>query len=208
MSNDTSIGATNSGTSIATQIAILQVESEQADYEAQTSIRDAERATKRQHDKEQVAAIRSKAGTLLANGIVTGSLMVMSSAAQFASASSKYEADTADVDLSTGDEGTGEAIDLAATKATATATATRYTAVSTFLNGGAKTTELAFSSVTTSKDGDAAAGGNAADEARARADDANAARQRALSQLDAKLSIAQDLARLDAETMHMLIRPA
>jgi hypothetical protein len=193
MSNESNVSATSCGASMATQIAILAVESEQADYEAQTSIRDAERAAKREHDKEQIAAIRDKASTLLVDGVVTGSLMMASSAAQFAAAGSKYDADVA---------GAG------ASKAAATATATRYTAGSTLLNGLAKGNELAFQSVVTSKDADAAAEGNAAEEAQTRADDANAARLRAQSQLDLKLSIAQDLLRSDADTMHMLIRPA
>jgi hypothetical protein len=208
MSNKTNVNAASSGTNVATQIAMLAVESEQADYEAQSSIREAEQASKREHDKDQIADIRGKASMLLADGIVTGGLMVASSAAQFASANAKYEADSADVDLSTGDKATGEAVDVAATKAAATAEATRYTAASTLLNGSAKTTDLVFNSATTNKDADAAEAGNAADEAKSRADDANAARLRALSQLDAKLSIAQDLLRSDADTMHLLIRPA
>jgi hypothetical protein len=84
----------------------------------------------------------------------------------------------------------------------------RFKAASTFFEGGAKTSDLVFNSVVTNKEADAAAEGNAAEDAQTRSDDANAARLRALSQMDDKVSIAQELLRSDAETMHMLIRPA
>jgi hypothetical protein len=208
MSNDTSVNATSSGTTIATQIAMLAVESEQADYDAQSSIREAERASKREHDKEQIATIRDKAGTLLVDGIVTGSLMMASSGAQVGSACARYDANRANTALKHPGLTTETPANLANTVAVSNKTADLFTAASTFLNGASRTSDLVFNSAITNKDADAAAEGNAAEDAQTRSDDANAARLRALSQMDDKVSIAQELLSSDAETMHMLIRPA
>jgi hypothetical protein len=190
MSTDTSTGATSAATSIATQIAILEAESEMAAYQAETVIREAERASKREHDRLQGEALRDKARDLAIGGVVTGGLMIASSAVQFAAANAQYDAATT---------GEGPAAELAAK---------RYAATSTFLQGSAKTSEPMFAAIVTSDEACAAAQGQAAQEAQARAEDANASRSRALSQLDAKLAIAQELLRSDADTMHMLIRPA
>jgi hypothetical protein len=208
MSTDTSVNTTSSGTSIATQIAMLAVESEQADYEAEGAIRDAERASKREHDKEQVNTIREKADDLLADGIVSGSLLVGSSVAQVGAADAKYDADTANGQLKYGTIDSNTAPELAQTAASSTATSSYFTAASTFLQGASKTSDLAFNAVTTTKDADAAEEKNLAEDAQSRAEDANAAQRRGLSQLDDKLAIAEELVRSDAETMSMLIRPA
>jgi hypothetical protein len=208
MSTESNVISANSATSMATQIAILAVESEQADYEAQSTIRDAERASKCEHDKEQIATIREKAGDLLADGIVTGSLLMAASAAQLGTANARYDANKANTALEDRNLDPNAAPGLAATKNTGNLVADWYAAAPTFLQGGAKTSDLVFNSVVTNKEADAAGEGNLAQDAQTRADDANAARLRALSQLDGKLSIAQEMLSAEAETMHMLIRPA
>jgi hypothetical protein len=208
MSNDTSVNAASAGTSVATQIAMLAVESEQADYEAQSAIRESELTSKREHDKDQIADIRDKAGKLLVDGLVTGGLMMASSAMQVGAANARYDANKANSDLNHPTAETAPPDELASTVVSSNATADLFKAASTFLDGSARTSDLAFNSAVTNKDADAASDGNLSDEAKARADDANAARLRALSQLDGKLAIAQDLLRSEADTMHLLIRPA
>jgi hypothetical protein len=76
------------------------------------------------------------------------------------------------------------------------------------MEGIGKGTDLVFNAVATNDDADAADASHRAEDAKWRADDAAAARQRDQSQLDQNLSVVQEILRSDHETMRNLLRPA
>jgi len=196
MRTESGVDATYGGLSYATQLAILEAASEQADCESDRVIRDAERAERREHLEQQVQALRDKAGHLALEAVVVGGLQIGSGVVQLVGAEASYDHDVAKA----------EKRELDA--ASSSLHANRYAATSTFLTAGARSSELVFTSMTNSDDAHAVAQAAQSEDARARAEDAEAARQRARSQLDQKLEIVEQLIESEAETAHTLIRPA
>jgi hypothetical protein len=197
------------GMSFETDLAILQVECEQANYTSDSAILEAARAAKRAYDQEQVNELRDKASHLMTSGAVQGALLVGSGAMQAVSATSQYRAD---MDRATTAAKCGDTCKcpptLTAEGAAAQRNANLYGAGAKSFEGGAKATDVVFNSITAGDDADAAAASHQAEDAKWRADDANAARQRDQARLDQNLSVIEEMLRSDHETMRNLLRPA
>jgi hypothetical protein len=207
---DSNSGAVTLGgaTSLAGQLAMLEVAADDASYQADAVVRDAARAAKQQHDQQQSQALRDKASALFDSAWVVGGLEVAAGAAQVGSACSQFSSDTATLAASDRPEGCLLKADLGREAASASRHAKCWSATSSFLGGATKASELGFSSAEANDDARAADESHAAEVAKGRADDASAALQRTQAQLDQKLSVIEDLMRSDAETMRNLIHPA
>jgi hypothetical protein len=197
------------GLSLETDLAILQVESEQANYASDSAILEAARAAKRAHDREQVDDLRDKASHLMTSGIVQGALLVGSGVTQALSATSQY---AADMDRAHTAANCPDACKVAPTLTEEGAAAQRNAnlcgAAAKTLEGGSKATDLAFNSIATGDDADAAAASHEAEDAKCRADDAASARQRDQARLDQNISVIEEMLRSDHDTMRNLLRPA
>lgn len=215
-----SVGSMSAGLGFATRLAMLEVESEQAQYDADCKLRDAAREAKQEHNKKQVEEIRSKASALMVQGFTSGALQIGAGAAQFASVSSKLEAGQAKLQS----EEIGqqlqqtprEALDrfaLLEQRASlneqaiqSKALAERLCAGASVLKSSEDVVKASFGAVVTGREANAAAQAHAAENAQARADDANEAARRRQAQLDQKLGILQQILEGEAETRRMLLR--
>jgi hypothetical protein len=207
--NSNSGAVTMSGaTSLSGQLAILEMAAEDEAYKADAAIRDSARESQRQHDQQQSQALRDKASTLLESAWVVGGLEVASGAAQIGSACSQFTSDTATLAAADRPDDCLLKSDLGLEAAAASRDAKYWAATAAFLNGSTKAVDTAFSSAESNDEADAADQGHLAENAKGRADDAEAACQRTQSQLDQKLTVIEELMRSEAETMRNLIHPA
>ncbi len=186
---------TNAGvhgvTGLAAELAVLEMSADDASYQADRITRDADRAAHRQMVAEQVAAMREKASTMRLNAVVDGCLGVTGAAMQGLAVDAQYDADMARANNSINP---GAARDVGI-----------YRAISDSTGAIGKVNDLGFNSRVESLDSQSTEAAQAADAAKQRADDANSAAQRTLSQSDQKLAIIQEMLRSDADVIHTLI---
>jgi hypothetical protein len=186
---------TNAGihavTGLAAELAVLEMNTDEASYQADRITRDAERAAQRQRIAEQVEAMHEKASTMRLNALVDAGIGITGGIAQGCAIGPQYDADMAKAH---------ECIDAGANRE-----ANIYKVISESANGSVKVNDLAFNSVEEGFDSRSAEAAQDAEAAKQRAEDANSAAQRTLSQSDQKLAILQEMLRSDAELMHTLI---
>lgn len=213
------IGQIPGGLGLAARLALLEMESEQAMYRADCTLRDAAREAKRAHDERQVEEMRNKASALMTQAFTSGALQIAAGAAQFASVSSRLEAGQSRL------EADGVAKSSAAArpdganrgafleeqtlrgKALETeAVAKKLCAAATVLNGSAETVKALMNSVAAGYDANAAKERSAAENAAWRADDANESARRRQAQLDQKLAVIQQILEDDADTRRTILR--
>jgi hypothetical protein len=195
------------GMSFETDLAVLEVQNEQSNYQSDSAILESARAAKRAHDRAQVDALRSKASTLLASGITQGVLLTGSGAVQGLGVASQYDADMDRAHVVEG-AGVDKAPTLTAAGAAAQRNANLYVAAAKGADGIAKGTDIVLNAVTANEDANATDASHEAENAKWRADDASSARQRDQSRLDQSLSVVEEMLRSDHETMRNLLRPA
>src|SRR5262249_29392530 len=141
------------GASIEITLAVLEVQSEQANDQADSAILESARAAKREHDREQVDALRDKATHLLISGAVQGALLVGAGAAQAVSATNQYGADMdrAKTAARSGNASAGPPT-LTAEGAADQRDANLAAAAAKGFDSGAKVTDLAMNAVTAGDD--------------------------------------------------------
>lgn len=214
------INAIGAGFSFATQLAMLEMESEQTQYRADCAIRDAARQSKREANQKEIEQIRSKASSIMTQAITTGALQVAAGGAQIASVSFELDAgyaklESADlehsIDKLPADSPMHEAMWKKQTaldaEALARATTSKFLCASSdILTKSNRVVELASSTVTNGHDAAIAQEKHRAEDAHTRAHDANEAARRRLSQLDQKLGILQQILDSEAETRRAMLR--
>lgn len=213
----TNVANVSGGFGLATQLAMLEIESEQAQYRSDCIIRDASREAKRQHNEQQVRELRDKAGSMMVGAITTGALQIASGAAKVVSVSSRLDAGYAELESTKldgalrGDSPLGPqaleakaAVQLRALEARSLAD--RLCTASTVLSSSADTVKSVFSAVAGNHDAKSARAAHSAEDAKGRADDANDAARRRQTQLDQKLGMLQQLLDAEAETRRAMLR--
>lgn len=210
----TGIGHIPGGLSLGARLALLEMEAEHAQYQADCMIRDAAREAKRRHNERQVEEMHKKASALMTQAFVGGGLQVAAGGAQLASVSSRLEAGQTALEanglkrsVAANDAGALEQQQLLRNQALhSEAMASRLCGVATILGASADAAKGLTNSIAAARDADAAAAANAAEDARSRAENANEAARRRLSQLDQKLAIIQRMLEDDANTRRALLR--
>jgi len=209
------IGHIPGGLGMATRLALLEIEAEQAQYQADCTIRDAAREAKRQHNERQVEEMRNKATALMTQAFTSGALQVAAGTVQLASASSRLDAGQAKLDanrLTHASDARGqdavlqEQYALRSRALQGEATANRLCAAATLLNASSEAVKALTNAVASGRDADIASATKAAESAGWRADDANESARRRLAQLDQKLAIIQRMLDDDADTRRALLR--
>lgn len=214
------VASMSAGLGFATRLAMLEVESEQAQYDSDCKLRDAAREAKREHNKKHVEELRSKASALMAQAFTSGALQIGAGVVQFASVSSKLEAGQAKLQsedigqqLQQTPKGSLDRSALLEQRAPleqramqSNALANRLCASADILKGSADVVAASFGAVVARRDANAAAQSHAAGDAQSRADDAGEAARRRQTQLDQKLGILQQILEGEAETRRMLLR--
>jgi hypothetical protein len=178
-------------TGLAAELAVLEMSADETSYLADRVTRDAERAAQRQRVADQVEAMHDKATIIGLDAVVDGCLGATGGIMQGLSVGAQYDADVAKAN---------EGIDAGANRAAGT-----YRAISDSTGAVEKANDLAFNSVETGLDSESTEAAQQAEAAKQRAEDANTAAQRTVSQDDQKLSIIQEMLRSDADLMHTLI---
>lgn len=213
-------GTPGVGLSFATRLAMLEMESEHAQYRAECTLRDAAREGKREANQKQVQELREKASSILTQAFTSGALQIAAGGAQIASASAQLDAgyahlEAAEVEHSLGqltpDSSAYEALwqrqqSLRQGALDVGSISKKLCAASGILEKSAKIVDIAFGAVSSNHEAKAAQSGHRADDAKSRVDDANDAARRHLSQLDQKLGILQQILDSEAETHRALLR--
>jgi len=178
-------------TSLATEIAMLEVSADDASYTAEGKIRDAERAAQRELERRQISELREKASTMRRHALVDGGLQLASAAGTATAAFAQYKADVAKI--------------AGCENPTAVRNATLCGGGAKLMDGGTKVSDLAFGSVETDHETASLEWSHEADAAKDRAERASRAAQRVETESDQKLGIVQEMLRSDADLVHTLI---
>jgi hypothetical protein len=173
------------------ELAVLEMSADEASYQADRETRDAQRAAQRFQAAEQVSAMREKASSMMSHACFDGVLLGVSALSQGVGAAASYKADKA------------KACEKLNPKAELVARIT--TSVTNLDNTAMKVNDLSYSAREEGLDASSAEHAQAAEQAKDRADDANAARQRTLTLSDQKMGVIQEMLRSDADLMHTLI---
>jgi len=178
-------------TGFATELAVLEMSADEASYQADKLTRDAERAAAREHAAEKIRAMREKASEMKLHALVDAGIMASSAGVQGIGADAGYDADMAKVHNTCDPE--------------ANLVSRICDAVSKTEDTSIKVSDLSYGSIESGLDATSAEQAQAAEEAKERADEANTAANRTLSQNDQKLAVIQEMLRSDSELMHTLI---
>jgi len=178
-------------TSLATEMAMLEISSDDASFAAEGKILDAERAAQRELERRQISELREKASTMRRHAWVNAGIQLASAAGTAVGAFAQYKADVAKL--------------ANCERPGAARTAKLAEGGAKTMDGFTKVSDLAFGAVETDHETASLEWSHEADAAKDRAERASRAAERVETQSDQKLGIVQEMLRSDADLMHTLI---